>query len=78
MALFLRDEDVRQIVSMNDMLEAIESMQRHFGHGEAYNLARRKIIAGAGLLSVMGGGLSYAGVLGSRLTPWSRESIPSR
>ena len=64
MTLFLRDEDVRQTVSMEDMLETIESMQRHFGHGEAYNLARRKMTTGAGLLSVMGGGLSYAGVLG--------------
>jgi len=62
--LFLKDEDVRQCVSMSDMLEAIESMQRHYGHGEAYNLARRKIIASGGMLSVMGGGLFYQGVLG--------------
>lgn len=64
MALFLRDEDVNQSVSMADMLDAIESMQRHFGLGEAYNLARRKIIASGGLLAVMGGGLFYDGVLG--------------
>jgi alanine dehydrogenase len=64
MALFLRDEDINQIVGMDEMLAAIESMQRHFGHGEAYNLARRKIIAPGGSLSVMGGGLFYDGVLG--------------
>ena len=64
MALFLRDEEVRQCVSMDEMLEAIESMQRHYGNGEAYNLARRKIIAGTGMLSVMGGGLFYQGLLG--------------
>jgi alanine dehydrogenase len=64
MALFLRDKDVNQIVNMDEMLNAIESMQRHFGHGEAYNLARRKIVAGGGSLSVMGGGLFYEGVLG--------------
>jgi alanine dehydrogenase len=64
MALFLRDEDVNQTVSMDEMLTAIESMQRHFGHGEAYNLARRKIVAGGGSLSVMGGGLFYDAVLG--------------
>jgi alanine dehydrogenase len=64
MALFLRDEDVNQSINMDEMLTAIESMQRHFGHGEAYNLARRKIIAGGGSLSVMGGGLFYDGVLG--------------
>ena len=64
MALFLRDEEVREVVAMEDMLEAIESMQRHFGRGEAYNLPRRKIIATGGMLSVMGGGLFHDGVLG--------------
>ena len=64
MALFLRDQEVNQCVSMDDMLEAIESMQRHFGQGEAYNLPRRKIIAPSGQLAVMGGGLFYEGVMG--------------
>ena len=64
MALFLRDEDVDRSVSMEEMLEAIESMQRQFGHGEAANLARRKIVASGGLLSVMGGGLFHEGVFG--------------
>ncbi len=64
MALFLRDEEVNQCVSMDDMLGAIESMQRHFGQGEVYNLPRRKIIAPGGQLAVMGGGLFYEGVLG--------------
>ena len=64
MTLFLRDEQVAQCVSMEAMLEAIENMQRHYGRGEAYNLGRRKIIAETGMLSVMGGGLFYEGVLG--------------
>ena len=64
MALFLRDEEVNQCVTMPEMLTAIEAMQRHYGQGEVYNLPRRKIIAPGGLLSVMGGGLFYDGVLG--------------
>lgn len=64
MALFLRDEDVSRAVQMDDMLGAIESMQSHFGQGEAMNLARRKIIASGGMLSVMGGGMFHEGVLG--------------
>lgn len=64
MALFLRDEEVNQVVTMDDMLTAIEEMQRQFGRGAAMNLTRRKIIAPGGMLSVMGGGLFYAGVLG--------------
>ena len=64
MALFLKDEDVNRCLSMADMLEAIETMQRRFGQGAAYNLARRKIVAEGGLLSVMGGGLFYDNVMG--------------
>ncbi len=64
MAMFLRDEEVSQCVGMEDMLPAIESMQRHFGQGEVYNLPRRKIVAPTGQLAVMGGGLFYDGVLG--------------
>lgn len=64
MALFLRDEEVNQAVTMDDMLAAMEEMQRQFGQGAAMNLTRRKIIAPSGMLAVMGGGLFYAGVLG--------------
>ena len=64
MALFLRDEEVSRAVTMDDMLPAIESMQGHFGRGEAMVLPRKKIIASGGVLAVMGGGLFYDGVLG--------------
>jgi ornithine cyclodeaminase/alanine dehydrogenase-like protein (mu-crystallin family) len=64
MALFLRDEEVNQCVSMDEMVDAIESMQGHFGRGDACNLPRRKLIGSGGLLAVMGGGLFYQGVLG--------------
>ena len=64
MALFLRNEDVQQCVTMDHMLEAIESMLGHFGRGEAMNLTRRKINASGGTLSVMAGGLFYDGVMG--------------
>ena len=64
MALFLRDEDVSRSISMDEMLIAIEAMQEHFGRGEAFNLARRKVIGSSGQLAVMGGGLFYDGVMG--------------
>lgn len=64
MALFLKDGDILQSVSMDEMLDAIENMQSKYGKGEAYNLPRRKIIAQGGLLSVMGGGLYYDRVMG--------------
>ena len=64
MALFLNDEDEAQCVTMDAMLEAIESMQRQYGDGQAHNMTRRKIIADSGMLSVMGGGLFHQGLLG--------------
>ena len=64
MALFLKDEEVAQCVTMDAMLEAIESMQRQYGDGQAHNMTRRKIIADSGMLSVMGGGLFHQGLLG--------------
>ena len=64
MTLFLKDEDVAQCVTMDGMLEAIESMQRQYGNGQAHNMTRRKIIAESGMLSVMGGGLFHEGLLG--------------
>ena len=64
MTLFLKDDDVAQCVTMDAMLEAIETMQRHYGNGQAHNLTRRKIIAESGMLAVMGGGLFYQGLLG--------------
>ena len=74
MTLFLTDEDVRQCVSMDDMLEAIESMLQHYGRGEAYNLPRRKIIASGGMLGVMGGGLFHQGLLGVKTFTVAKET----
>ncbi|NQW23885.1 MAG: ornithine cyclodeaminase family protein [SAR202 cluster bacterium] len=64
MTLFLKDDEVAQCVTMDGMLEAIESMQRDYGNGQAHNMTRRKIIAEGGMLSVMGGGLFHQGLLG--------------
>ena len=64
MTLFLKDEDVAKCVTMDAMIEAIESMQRHYGEGQAQNMTRRNIIAEGGMLSVMGGGLFHQGLLG--------------
>ena len=74
MTLFLRDEHVAQCVTMNEMLASIENMQARYGQGEAYNLGRRKIIAETGMLSVMGGGLYFDGVLGVKTYTFVRGS----
>ena len=74
MTLFLTDNDINQCVFMDDMLEAIESMQLHHGRGEVSNLTRRKIIGCEGMLGVMGGGLFHQGLLGVKTFTVAKES----
>ena len=59
---------------MNDMLEAIESMQHDYGRGEAYNLTRRKIVAGGGMLDVMGDGVFSQGLFGIKTFTVAKET----
>jgi ornithine cyclodeaminase/alanine dehydrogenase-like protein (mu-crystallin family) len=67
MTLFLTDQDVDKLVTMDDMLPAIEDMLRHHGKDEGYNLARRRVMAPTGELAVMAGGLFYQGVFGVKV-----------
>ena len=64
MALFLRNEDITETVTMDAMLETIEDMQSRYGYGEASNLGRQHVISGSSLLAVMGGGVHHEGVFG--------------
>ena len=49
---------------MDDMLQTIETMQHHFGYGEASNLPRRHVTTPNAVLALMGGGLLYQNLLG--------------
>ncbi len=73
MARFLQDADVARCIDLSQMLPAIEEMQRHFGQGEVVNLARRRVATPGGYLAVMGGALSYAGVLGVKTFTHTRN-----
>lgn len=64
MAIILSDIEVRDLVTMEEMVATIENMQREFGHGRTTNLSRRKIISNQGMLAVMGGALFYDNVMG--------------
>lgn len=66
MALFLRDEDVTRILTMDDMIAVIEDMHRQYGLGRAYNIARRHVTLADGGFYLMGGGLLYGNVYGQK------------
>ena len=64
MALFLRDEDVDQILTMDAMIKVIETMQRQYGLGWACNLSRRYVTTSNGEFALMGGGALYDNAFG--------------
>ena len=66
MALLLTDEEIRETVSMDAMVDAVEEMHRHYAIGEAFNAERRSVVVGEGALAIMGGGLVYKGVFGAK------------
>ena len=64
MTLFLIDQDVNRLITMEMMLKAIEEMQCNQGTGKAYNLPRRVVMTNNRELATMGGGLFYKDVFG--------------
>ncbi|HUS15807.1 MAG TPA: ornithine cyclodeaminase family protein [Chloroflexia bacterium] len=65
MALILREADVERLVSMSDMVEALETAFHEQGAGAATNEPRRRVRApGGGTLHLLGGALPGQGVLG--------------
>jgi alanine dehydrogenase len=64
MALILSDKEIRPLVCMDEMIPAIELLQKKFGEGLVTNLPRRKMIGPDGMLAVMGGALFYDNVMG--------------
>ena len=66
MALLLTDEVIRQNVSMDAMVDAVEEMHRRYALGEATNVERRNVVAADSELALMGGALLYEGLFGSK------------
>ena len=64
MTLFLNDQDIDQLITMEMMLKVIEEMQYYHGTGKAYNLPRHVIMNNNRELATMGGGLFYKDVFG--------------
>ena len=66
MALLLTDAQVREAVTMDAMMDAVEEMHRHYALGEAVLAERRNVIIGQSQLALMGGGLTYLGLYGAK------------
>ncbi|MCE2465908.1 MAG: ornithine cyclodeaminase family protein [Dehalococcoidia bacterium] len=66
MARILTDAEIKSMVNIGDMMDAVEEMHRRYAVGEAFNADRRTVELGDGHLAIMGGGLAYEGLYGAK------------
>ena len=73
MALYLREEDVRQVLSMELCLEAVESAHRSHAEGLAQDTPRSRTRLPKSALHMLQGSLESEGVMGYKAYTTSRE-----
>ena len=66
MARILTDSEIKSMVGIGEMMDAVEEMHRRYAVGEAFNADRRTVELGDGHLALMGGGLAYEGLYGAK------------
>jgi len=62
--LYLTEEDVRQLLTMQIAIETVEEAFRLLGIGQAENLPRRRLHSSKGMFNIMSASLSAAGYMG--------------
>ena len=78
-----RDDQVKQLVSIDDVLPVVENMFFHEGRGEVTVVPRERIQAGPNYLAYMGGANNYqekmgilnGGVSGGAFSKHSRDCL---
>jgi ornithine cyclodeaminase/alanine dehydrogenase len=71
--LLLSENDVRQVLTIDTALEAVEDVLRQHAVDEAPNLPRRRCQTGSAMLHVMAGAASRPGVLGYKAYCTTRQ-----
>ncbi len=74
MALFLSEADVRQLLTMDLALEAVEAAHRAHGLGRAIDIARQRTRMPTAALHILQGALLDEGVFGYKAYTTSREA----
>lgn len=68
MALLIREEDVRRLLTMDDTLEVVEEVFRQQAQGQALNRSRTRFhIPGKGSMQLMSGAAFYGKVMGLKV-----------
>jgi ornithine cyclodeaminase/alanine dehydrogenase-like protein (mu-crystallin family) len=77
MVLVLREEDVRQVLTMPDVVRTLDLTFRQLGAGEARNLPRERVVLpeNRGVLHVLAAGLPGQGALGYKAYTTFRQGV---
>jgi alanine dehydrogenase len=73
MALLLKEEDVRQLLTMPMALEAVEEVMRELALGKAVNIPRERTRIRKGALHILQGAVESQGVIGYKAYTSTRE-----
>ncbi|HBN75895.1 MAG TPA: ornithine cyclodeaminase [Planctomycetaceae bacterium] len=73
-AIFLREEDVRQLVNMSDAVKVTEQAFRHLAEGEAFNQSRGRLRTNKVMLHVLAGTDRKANQLGWKMYTTTRNA----
>lgn len=73
MTLYLSEDDVRQLLTMDDALAAVETAFREQGRGTATNVSRRRVRGEAALLHTMSAALPAVGMVGMKAYTTTRR-----
>ena len=75
MALLLTEQDVRDLASMEDAIDALESAHKSQGAGRAVNDPRRRLRAPHGAVAIMPGGDAETGYLGFKTAFYAAGAV---
>src|SRR5689334_1414270 len=75
MALFLRETDVEQLLTMKTTLELVERVHREYSTGQAIDVPRERSRLPKAALHILQGAVPSAGIFGYKAYTSSREGI---
>ncbi|MBN1930492.1 MAG: ornithine cyclodeaminase family protein [Desulfobacterales bacterium] len=73
MALFLREEEVKQIITMQMTVDAVEDVMKEYAIGQAFNIPRERTRIQKGALHILQGAVESHGVFGYKAYTSTKE-----
>lgn len=77
MALFLTEEEVKQVITMQLTVDAVEEVMKEYATGSAYNIPRERTRIPKGALHILQGAVESHGVFGYKAYTSAKEETAS-